>query len=149
MNTCPRCNKLISVPLQQHIAISHNVALDVDDCGTVTSDNWNQLLKKRTKLPPPRLTWRMKILRESVGTCNVWGLMRMRLWHYKTKTRDELETPHSTFADRMEESRQMVDGIDFPCIIRPSFTMGSSNERFAVNPAKSLPRKSRCIIFLR
>jgi carbamoyl-phosphate synthase large subunit len=44
-----------------------------------------------------------------------------------------LETPHSALAHSMEEAVQMVDQIGFPCIIRPSFTMGGSGGGIAYN----------------
>ncbi|MFK8018408.1 MAG: carbamoyl-phosphate synthase large subunit [Pseudomonadales bacterium] len=44
-----------------------------------------------------------------------------------------LETPRSALAHSMEEALQLVDGIGFPCIIRPSFTMGGSGGGIAYN----------------
>ena len=44
-----------------------------------------------------------------------------------------LETPRSAIAHSMEEALQVVDGIGFPCIIRPSFTMGGSGGGIAYN----------------
>ncbi|MCG3170783.1 MAG: Carbamoyl-phosphate synthase large chain [Pseudomonadales bacterium] len=44
-----------------------------------------------------------------------------------------LETPRSALAHSMEEALQVVDGIGFPCIIRPSFTMGGSGGGIAYN----------------
>jgi carbamoyl-phosphate synthase large subunit len=44
-----------------------------------------------------------------------------------------LETPHSVLAHSMEEAFQMLDQIGFPCIIRPSFTMGGSGGGIAYN----------------
>ncbi len=44
-----------------------------------------------------------------------------------------LETPRSAIAHSMEEALQVVDGVGFPCIIRPSFTMGGSGGGIAYN----------------
>lgn len=44
-----------------------------------------------------------------------------------------LETPRSALAHSMEEAMQMIDQIGFPCIIRPSFTMGGSGGGIAYN----------------
>ncbi|MEM6581739.1 MAG: carbamoyl-phosphate synthase large subunit [Pseudomonadota bacterium] len=44
-----------------------------------------------------------------------------------------LETPRSAFAHSLEESFQVLDQIGFPCIIRPSFTMGGSGGGIAYN----------------
>ena len=37
-----------------------------------------------------------------------------------------LETPRASTAHSLEEALQVLDSIGFPCIIRPSFTMGGS-----------------------
>ncbi|MGI9287170.1 MAG: carbamoyl-phosphate synthase large subunit [Pseudomonadales bacterium] len=44
-----------------------------------------------------------------------------------------LETPRSAIAHSMEEAKQVLDQIGFPCIIRPSFTMGGSGGGIAYN----------------
>jgi len=44
-----------------------------------------------------------------------------------------LETPRSALAHSMEEAFQVQDSIGFPCIIRPSFTMGGSGGGIAYN----------------
>ncbi len=44
-----------------------------------------------------------------------------------------LETPHSAFAHSIEEALQVLDQIGFPCIIRPSFTLGGSGGGIAYN----------------
>ena len=44
-----------------------------------------------------------------------------------------LETPRAALAHSMEEAFQMLDQIGFPCIIRPSFTMGGSGGGIAYN----------------
>ncbi|MEE4361571.1 MAG: carbamoyl-phosphate synthase large subunit [Pseudomonadales bacterium] len=44
-----------------------------------------------------------------------------------------LETPRSGFAHSMEEALQVQAVIGFPCIIRPSFTMGGSGGGIAYN----------------
>jgi carbamoyl-phosphate synthase large subunit len=44
-----------------------------------------------------------------------------------------LETPNSAIAHSMEEALQVLDSIGFPCIIRPSFTMGGSGGGIAYN----------------
>jgi len=44
-----------------------------------------------------------------------------------------LETPRSAIAHSMEEALQVLDGLGFPCIIRPSFTMGGSGGGIAYN----------------
>jgi carbamoyl-phosphate synthase large subunit len=44
-----------------------------------------------------------------------------------------LETPNSVIAHSMEEAMQVLDQIGFPCIIRPSFTMGGSGGGIAYN----------------
>ena len=44
-----------------------------------------------------------------------------------------LETPRAALAHSLEESFQVLDQIGFPCIIRPSFTMGGSGGGIAYN----------------
>ncbi|WP_097458944.1 carbamoyl-phosphate synthase large subunit [Mangrovitalea sediminis] len=44
-----------------------------------------------------------------------------------------LETPRAAIAHSMEEAYQVLDNIGFPCIIRPSFTMGGSGGGIAYN----------------
>ncbi|MEP5763423.1 MAG: carbamoyl-phosphate synthase large subunit [Halieaceae bacterium] len=44
-----------------------------------------------------------------------------------------LETPRAALAHSMEEAQQVLDQIGFPCIIRPSFTMGGSGGGIAYN----------------
>lgn len=44
-----------------------------------------------------------------------------------------LETPRSAIAHSMEEALQVLDLVGFPCIIRPSFTMGGSGGGIAYN----------------
>ncbi len=44
-----------------------------------------------------------------------------------------LETPRASTAHSMEEAFQVLDSIGFPCIIRPSFTMGGSGGGIAYN----------------
>ncbi len=44
-----------------------------------------------------------------------------------------LETPRNALAHSLEESFQVLDQIGFPCIIRPSFTMGGSGGGIAYN----------------
>jgi carbamoyl-phosphate synthase large subunit len=44
-----------------------------------------------------------------------------------------LETPRAAIAHSLEESFQVLDQIGFPCIIRPSFTMGGSGGGIAYN----------------
>ncbi|KZY38480.1 MULTISPECIES: carbamoyl-phosphate synthase large subunit [unclassified Oleiphilus] len=44
-----------------------------------------------------------------------------------------LETPRSAIAHSMEEALQVQDSLGFPCIIRPSFTMGGSGGGIAYN----------------
>ena len=44
-----------------------------------------------------------------------------------------LECPRSRIAHSMEEALQVMDVIGFPCIIRPSFTMGGSGGGIAYN----------------
>ncbi len=44
-----------------------------------------------------------------------------------------LETPRSAFAHSMEEALQVQAMLGFPCIIRPSFTMGGSGGGIAYN----------------
>ncbi len=44
-----------------------------------------------------------------------------------------LETPRAATAHSMEEAHQVLDQIGFPCIIRPSFTMGGSGGGIAYN----------------
>ncbi|PVY75953.1 carbamoyl-phosphate synthase large subunit [Tamilnaduibacter salinus] len=45
----------------------------------------------------------------------------------------DLETPRASLAHSMEEAFQVMDSIGFPCIIRPSFTMGGSGGGIAYN----------------
>ena len=51
----------------------------------------------------------------------------------KAMKRIGLETPRSAIVHSMEEAAQVVDQIGFPCIIRPSFTMGGSGGGIAYN----------------
>jgi carbamoyl-phosphate synthase large subunit len=44
-----------------------------------------------------------------------------------------LETPRSAIAHSLEEANQVLDLLGFPCIIRPSFTMGGSGGGIAYN----------------
>ncbi len=44
-----------------------------------------------------------------------------------------LDTPRASTAHSMEEAFQVLDSIGFPCIIRPSFTMGGSGGGIAYN----------------
>ncbi|TGD70974.1 carbamoyl-phosphate synthase large subunit [Mangrovimicrobium sediminis] len=44
-----------------------------------------------------------------------------------------LETPRASTAHSMEEAFQVLDSLGFPCIIRPSFTMGGSGGGIAYN----------------
>jgi carbamoyl-phosphate synthase large subunit len=44
-----------------------------------------------------------------------------------------LECPRASIAHSMEEAFQVLDSIGFPCIIRPSFTMGGSGGGIAYN----------------
>ena len=45
----------------------------------------------------------------------------------------DLNTPNSGIAHSMEEATQVADRFGFPCIIRPSFTMGGSGGGIAYN----------------
>ena len=45
----------------------------------------------------------------------------------------DLDTPNSGIAHSMEEATQVSDRFGFPCIIRPSFTMGGSGGGIAYN----------------
>ena len=51
----------------------------------------------------------------------------------KAMKRIGLETPRAALAHSLEESFQVLDQIGFPCIIRPSFTMGGSGGGIAYN----------------
>jgi carbamoyl-phosphate synthase large subunit len=51
----------------------------------------------------------------------------------KCMKRIGLETPRASLAHSMEEANQVLDSIGFPCIIRPSFTMGGSGGGIAYN----------------
>ncbi|MEM9316790.1 MAG: carbamoyl phosphate synthase large subunit, partial [Pseudomonadota bacterium] len=51
----------------------------------------------------------------------------------KAMKRIGLETPRAALAHSMEEALQVLDAIGFPCIIRPSFTMGGSGGGIAYN----------------
>jgi len=44
-----------------------------------------------------------------------------------------LETPNHEFAHNMEEATKAMEKLGFPCIIRPSFTMGGSGGGIAYN----------------
>lgn len=44
-----------------------------------------------------------------------------------------LDTPHHEFAHNMEEANAAMEKLGFPCIIRPSFTMGGSGGGIAYN----------------
>ncbi len=44
-----------------------------------------------------------------------------------------LETPRSAFAHSLEEARQVQAQLGYPCVIRPSFTMGGSGGGIAYN----------------
>jgi carbamoyl-phosphate synthase large subunit len=45
-----------------------------------------------------------------------------------------LETPRSAFAHSIEEAQQVQAQLGYPCVIRPSFTMGGSGGGIAYNP---------------
>jgi len=45
----------------------------------------------------------------------------------------DLDTPNSGIAHSLEEASQVADRFGFPCIIRPSFTMGGSGGGIAYN----------------
>ena len=49
-----------------------------------------------------------------------------------------LETPRSSFAYTLDEARQIQAEIGFPCIIRPSFTLGGSGSGIAYNQEEFL-----------
>ncbi|MEH6635426.1 MAG: carbamoyl-phosphate synthase large subunit [Halioglobus sp.] len=51
----------------------------------------------------------------------------------KAMKRIGLATPRSALAHSMEEAFQVLDQLGFPCIIRPSFTMGGSGGGIAYN----------------
>ena len=51
----------------------------------------------------------------------------------KTMREIGLETPRSAIAHSMEEAWQVLDGIGFPTVIRPSFTLGGSGGGIAYN----------------
>ena len=51
----------------------------------------------------------------------------------KAMKRIGLEPPRAALAHSMEEANQVLDVIGFPCIIRPSFTMGGSGGGIAYN----------------
>ena len=51
----------------------------------------------------------------------------------KAMKRIGLETPRASFAHSLEEAFQVLEDIGFPCIIRPSFTMGGSGGGIAYN----------------
>ncbi|MCB1645293.1 MAG: carbamoyl-phosphate synthase large subunit, partial [Pseudomonadales bacterium] len=44
-----------------------------------------------------------------------------------------LETPRAAFAHSLEEAKQVQSQLGFPCVIRPSFTMGGSGGGIAYN----------------
>src|SRR5690606_5304215 len=44
-----------------------------------------------------------------------------------------LDSPRAAIAHSLEEAVQVLDQIGFPCIIRPSFTMGGSGGGIAYN----------------
>ncbi len=44
-----------------------------------------------------------------------------------------LETPRSAFAHSLEEAKQVQSWLGFPCVIRPSFTLGGSGGGIAYN----------------
>ena len=45
-----------------------------------------------------------------------------------------LETPRNAIAHSLEEAKQVQARLGFPCVIRPSFTMGGSGGGIAYNP---------------
>jgi carbamoyl-phosphate synthase large subunit len=51
----------------------------------------------------------------------------------KAMKRIGLDTPRASLAHSLEEAFQVLDNIGFPCIIRPSFTMGGSGGGIAYN----------------
>ncbi len=44
-----------------------------------------------------------------------------------------LEVPESGYADSLEEARRIIEKVGFPCIIRPSFTLGGTGGNIAYN----------------
>ena len=51
----------------------------------------------------------------------------------KTMKSIGLETPRSGIAHNMKDALEVLEGIGFPCIIRPSFTLGGSGGGIAYN----------------
>ncbi|MDP5054515.1 MAG: carbamoyl-phosphate synthase large subunit, partial [Congregibacter sp.] len=51
----------------------------------------------------------------------------------KAMKRIGLETPRASFARSMDEAHEVLKDLGFPCIIRPSFTMGGSGGGIAYN----------------
>ena len=51
----------------------------------------------------------------------------------KAMKRIGLDTPRASTAHSMEEAFQVLDSLGYPCIIRPSFTMGGSGGGIAYN----------------
>ncbi len=51
----------------------------------------------------------------------------------KAMKRIGLETPRASIARSMEQANQVLEKLGFPCIIRPSFTMGGSGGGIAYN----------------
>ena len=51
----------------------------------------------------------------------------------KAMKRIGLETPRASIARSMEQANQVLETLGFPCIIRPSFTMGGSGGGIAYN----------------
>jgi len=51
----------------------------------------------------------------------------------KAMKRIGLETPRASFARSMDEAQAVLERLGFPCIIRPSFTMGGSGGGIAYN----------------
>src|SRR3954465_13322384 len=48
-----------------------------------------------------------------------------------------LECPRASVAHTLEQAMEIQQGLGFPCVIRPSFTMGGSGGGIAYNPKRS------------
>jgi carbamoyl-phosphate synthase large subunit len=56
-----------------------------------------------------------------------------RLLFQKAMQKIGLETPTSGLAHNLKEAEQILDSVGFPCIIRPSFTLGGTGGGIAYN----------------
>ncbi len=67
------------------------------------------------------------------ASLNAIKMAEDRLWFKDAMHKAGLEVPHSVLVNNVEAALAAVDGIGFPAIIRPSFTLGGTGSAIAFN----------------